>query len=64
VDGRYLWCALALFVALGAWEYLCGFNAAAAFLFPFVAVVLVFMGLLGDSPSARTLHWMSDDPLK
>lgn len=64
MDARYLGLALVLAVALGAWEYVFGFNALAAFLFPFVAVVLVFLSLLGDSPTKRAVRWMSDPSLK
>ena len=64
MDARYLWWALGFFVALGVWEYLYGFNAMAAFLFPFVAVVLLFLFLLGDAPVKKTEHWISDEPLR
>jgi hypothetical protein len=64
VDWRYVGWAAALLVALGAWEFAFGYNAAAAFIAPFVAVVLLFLGLLGESPAGRVVHWMSDESAK
>ena len=64
MDARYLKWAVVIFLALGAWEYAFGFDAMAAFLFPFVAVVLFFLFLLGQSPSHKVVEWISDDSLR
>ena len=63
MDFRYLWSALVLTIALGAWEYVYGYNGAAALLWPFVVLVLVFLALLGESPSRKATHWFSDRPM-
>jgi hypothetical protein len=63
VDGRYLVAALVLVAAGAAWQALLHTHSAFAWTLPF-AVILVFLGILGDSPGKRAIHWMSDPPLR
>ena len=63
MDHRYLFVALLITAALGVWEFLYGYDAAAALVYPFAVIVLLFFWVLGESPSRKATHWFSDRPM-